>query len=384
MKLGFYDDNKLNPYSKYGADSVHNNHHVALAKKISQQSLVLLKNNGVLPLEKNKYPSILVTGANSASIEAMVGNYHGLSGDIVTIAEGIAKLAGPATAVQYDQGCDNYDTVHFGGIWASQNSDLTIAVIGLTPLLEGEEGDAFLSPSGGDKASLNLPRPHVLLIKKLREASKKPLVVVVTAGSNVDIAAIEPYADAIVLAWYPGEQGGNALADIVFGKVSPSGRLPVTFYKSLNDLPDYSNYSMKGRTYRYFNGAVQYPFGFGLSYTNFDYGWTKQPRAEYALTDKIEIALSVKNTGAMDGDEVVQAYIEYPEIEGMPLKELKAFKKVSIQKGKMATVSLSIPIRELQKWDAATNSWKLYKGKYSVCLGKNSADYILKQSFTIQ
>jgi beta-glucosidase len=384
MKLGFYDDNKLNPYTKYGADSVHNNHHVALARKISQQSMVLLKNNGVLPLQKNKYPSILVTGANSASIEAMVGNYHGLSGDIVTMAEGIAKLAGPVTAVQYDQGCDNYDTVHFGGIWASQNSDLTIAVIGLTPLLEGEEGDAFLSPSGGDKASLNLPRPHVLLIKKLREASKKPLIVVVTAGSNVDIAAIESYADAIILAWYPGEQGGNALADVVFGNVSPSGRLPVTFYKSLNDLPEYSNYNMKGRTYRYFNGAVQYPFGFGLSYTNFNYGWTKQPNAQYALTDKIDLTVAVKNTGTMDGDEVVQAYIEYPEIEGMPLKELKAFKKVSIQKGKTSTVSLSIPVSELQKWDAATNNWKLYKGKYSVCLGKNAADYILKKSFSIQ
>lgn len=162
IKLGFFDDNKLNPYSRFGADSVHNNFHVALARKMAQQSMVLLKNNGVLPLQKDKYASIMVTGANSASIEAMVGNYHALSGDIVTIAEGIAKAAGPATAVQYDQGSDYTDTVHFGGIWATQNSDLTIAVVGLTPLLEGEEGDAFLSASGGDRATLSLPRSHIL------------------------------------------------------------------------------------------------------------------------------------------------------------------------------------------------------------------------------
>ena len=384
IKLGFFDDNKLNPYSRYGADSVHNKQHIALALQMAQQSMVLLKNDGVLPLPKDKYPSMLVTGANAASVEAMVGNYHGINGDIVTIAEGIAKAAGPATAVQYDQGCDNMDTVHFGGIWASQNSDITVVVIGLTPLMEGEEGDAFLSPGGGDKISLDLPRPHILLLQKLREASKKPIVAVITAGSNVDIAAIEPYADAIVLAWYPGEQGGNALADILYGKVSPSGRLPVTFYKSLSDLPDYKDYSMKGRTYRYFNGNVQYPFGFGLSYTTFNYAWSKMPKAMYALADKIDFSLTINNTGKMDGDEVVQAYIEYPQSEGMPLKELKAFKKIHIKKGAASIAALSIPVSDLQKWDMATNNWKLYKGNYTICIGKNASEYLLKKTFTVQ
>lgn len=384
IKLGFFDDNKLNPYSRYGADSVHNNQHIELARKIARQSMVLLKNNGVLPLQKDKYPSIIVTGANAASVEAMIGNYHGLSGDIVTIAEGIAKAAGPATAVQYDQGSDYTDTVHFGGIWAAQNSDLTIAVIGLTPLLEGEEGDAFLSPSGGDRTSLSLPRSHILFLKKLWEAHKKPIIAVVTAGSNVDIASIEPYADAIILAWYPGEQGGNALADIVFGSVSPSGRLPVTFYQSLNDLPEYTNYDMKGRTYRYYNGPVQYPFGFGLSYTSFNYKWNKEPKSQYEQGDKIDLSVDINNAGKMDGDEVVQAYIEYPEGEGMPLKELKAFKKVLIKKGNVTTVSLSIPVGELQKWDAVTNNWKLYRGNYTVCLGKNAKENLLKKTFAIK
>jgi len=293
-------------------------------------------------------------------------------------------MAGPATAVQYDQGCDNADTLHFGGIWASQNSDITIAVIGLNPTIEGEEGDAFLSASGGDKADLNIPRPHTLFIKKLREASNKPLVVVVTAGSAVDISTIQPYADAIILAWYPGEQGGNALADILFGKISPSGRLPVTFYNSLNDLPDYSSYEMKGRTYRYFEGEVQYPFGFGLSYTSFEYRWNKAPKSDYADMDKIEISVEIENTGAMDGEEVVQAYIAYPEIEGMPIHELKAFKKVNIQMGKTETIVLSIPLSELQKWDSNTSSWSLYPGTYSVCLGKNATELYFEQEFTIK
>ncbi|MEO6730580.1 MAG: glycoside hydrolase family 3 N-terminal domain-containing protein [Ferruginibacter sp.] len=384
MKLGLFDDNKLNPYSRYGADSVHNSYHVSLARKTAQQSIVLLKNNGVLPLQKDKYSSIMVVGANAASLAAMVGNYHGLSGEIVTIAEGIAKAAGPATAVQYDQGSDYTDTVRFGGIWAAQNSDLTIAVIGLTPLLEGEEGDAFLSVSGGDKASLSLPRAHILFLKKLREAHKKPIIVVVNAGSNVDIAAIEPYADAIVLAWYPGEQGGNAVADVIFGKISPSGRLPVTFYRSLDDLPDYKEYSMKGRTYRYFNGPVQYPFGFGLSYSTFKYQWKKQPNNQYVQADKIDFIVAVENTGKMDADDVLQAYIEYPTSEGMPLKELKAFKKVHIKKGTISSVTLSIPVSELKKWDTATNSWKLYKGSYFLCLGKNANEYFLKQGFTVK
>ncbi|MDP4226358.1 MAG: glycoside hydrolase family 3 N-terminal domain-containing protein, partial [Bacteroidota bacterium] len=328
MKLGFFDDPSIVPYKNYGADSVHNAAHVALARKVAQQSMVLLKNNGVLPLQKDHYASLLVAGANASSLDALMGNYHGISGNMVTFAEGITREAGPATDVQYDLGCNDADTVHFGGIWASTGCDATIAVIGLTPILEGEEGDAFLSVSGGDKATLELPAAHIAFLKQLRKASNKPVIAVVTAGSAVDIAAIEPYADAIILAWYPGEQGGSALADILFGKVSPSGRLPVTFYRSVNDLPDFKDYAMKGRTYRYFSGKVQYPFGFGLSYTSFSYSWKTEPKRNYASGDTVQMTVQVQNPGYFDGDEVVQAYIAYPQIERMPLKELKAFKRV--------------------------------------------------------
>jgi len=384
IKLGLLDAPAASPYSQYGEDSVNNSYHAWLAREAARESMVLLKNDGVLPLTQDKYASMLVTGSNSASLEALMGNYHGVSGNMVTFAAGLAKAAGPGMAMQYDQGCDFSDTLHFGGIWASQNCDVTVAVIGLTPLLEGEEGDAFLSPSGGDKNTLSLPRSQILFMKKLREAHKKPIIAVITAGSAVDVEAIAPYADAIILAWYPGEQGGNALADIIFGKYSPAGRLPVTFYQSLHDLPDYKDYSMKNRTYRYFKGKTEYPFGYGLSYTKFDYNWHTAPAKEYRSKDTIRVAVAVKNTGAFDGDEVVQAYITYPDMERMPVKELKAFKRVHVSKGGEATAILEIPVTELQKWDLQQHHWKLYKGTYKINIGKSSASFVLSQAFNLR
>ena len=384
IKLGFYDSATANPYSGYGADSVNNSYHRMLALQMAQESMVLLQNNGVLPLQKDQYTSIMVAGANAASNEVLFGNYHGVNNNMTTFVEGISKAAGPAIAVNYDQGSDYSDTTRFGGIWAAGNSDITIAVIGLTPVLEGEEGDAFLSVSGGDKVTLSLPNPHILYLQKLKAATKKPIIAVVTAGSDVDIAAIAPYADAVVLAWYPGEEGGTALANLLFGHVSPSGRLPVTFYNALNDLPAYNNYTMQGRTYRYFTKAVQYPFGYGLSYTTFDYTWNQPPLAAYAAKDTIQCAVQVRNTGAMDGDEVVQAYITYPNAKDMPVKELKAFKKVSVPKNSTAGVQLSIPVSELQKWDAQQHGWRLYKGTYTIAIAKNANEYIMEKTFTIK
>lgn len=384
MKLGLLDSSPFNKYASYGQDSINNAAHIALARKAATQTMVLLKNNGVLPIAKEKYPSMLVTGVNSASVEALVGNYHGINGNLVTFTEGIAKAAGSGCAVQYDQGCDNADTLHFGGIWASQCCDLTVAVIGLSPLLEGEEGDAFLSQTNGDKTTLSLPEAQILFMKKLRAAHNKPIIAVVTSGSAVDVTAIEPYCDAMILAWYPGEQGGNALADILFGKVSPSGRLPLTFYKSVNDLPDFTSYAMQGRTYRYFKGTPAYPFGYGLSYTKFDYEWAQQPKEKYTVKDSIQFSVTVKNVGNYTSDEVVQAYIEYPGVERMPLKELKAFKKQTVEKGGSSTVTLSIPVADLQKWDMKTHKWKIYNGQYSLCIGKNSTEYLLKKVFVIK
>jgi beta-glucosidase len=385
FKLGFYDKPESVPFHSLGQESIRSAANVDFARKAAQQSMVLLKNDkNILPLKSELYGSILVAGANAASLDALLGNYHGVSSDVITFVEGITKAAGPATVVQYDLGCNDVDSVHFGGLWASENSDVTIAVLGLTPVLEGEEGDAFLAAHGGDKADLNIPASHLAFLKALRKKHKKPIIAVITAGSAINVAAIEPYADAVVLAWYPGEQGGNALADILFGKVSPSGRLPVTFYKSFNDLPAYDSYATKGRTYRYFSGDVQYPFGFGLSYTQFAYSWKQKPQESYKAKDIVSFSVQVKNTGAYDGDEVVQAYIKYPSGERAPLKELKQFSRVHVAKGSQQDVTLTIPVADLQKWNLKKNAWEVVPGKYTVFVGGNSQDEKAVASFKIK
>jgi beta-glucosidase len=383
MKLGFYNDQSSGPFAKYGEDSVSNNYHKMLARKMAQQTMVLLKNDkNILPLDKSKYSAIMVVGPNAASLDALVANYHGVSDKAVNFVEGITAAVNSGTRVEYDQGCDYNDTVHFGGTWASGNADVTIAVIGLTPVYEGEEGDAFLTT--GDKKTLDLPASHIAYMKALRKASNKPIIAVITAGSAVDVSSILPYADAIIFAWYPGEQGGNALADILFGKISPAGRLPVTFYQSLNDVPDFSSYSMNERTYRYYNGKAQYPFGFGLSYTSFGYSWAQQPAKINSLKDTLAFSVTIKNTGKMNGDEVAQVYIQYPNLDRMPLKELKSFKRIFLEKENSKTIQFKIPLQELQKWDLQQHQWKLYPGSYSVLIGSNSQDIKLKATVTVK
>ncbi|HEY9195814.1 MAG TPA: glycoside hydrolase family 3 N-terminal domain-containing protein, partial [Mucilaginibacter sp.] len=231
FKLGFFDEGGLPAFKSYGADSIHNAAHIALARKVAQQSMVLLKNdNNILPFKPGQYSSFMVLGPNAAALDPMIGSYHGVSSKVVNFVEGITAAVDRATRVEYDLGCDYRDTTHFGGIWAAGNADVTIAVLGLSPVLEGEAGDAFLAESGGDKKSLSLPASEIAFMKALRKSVKKPIIAVITAGSDVDVSAIAPYADAVIFAWYPGEQGGNAFADIVFGKISPSGHLPLTFY----------------------------------------------------------------------------------------------------------------------------------------------------------
>lgn len=385
FKLGFYNNKKNDPYKNYLSDSLHNDKHIQLARTLAQQSMVLLKNeNNLLPLKKDAYSSIMIVGPNATSYDALLGNYHGVSDKAVNFVEGITAAFDPATRIEYDLGCDYTDTTKFGGIWAAGNANLTIAVMGLSPVLEGEAGDAFLSQTGGDKKDIQLPASEVAYLKQLRKSVKTPIVLLITAGSCVDIASVAPYADAIVFAWYPGEQGGNALADIILGKVSPSGRLPITFYKSVNDLPDYTSYAMKGRTYRYYNGEVAFPFGFGLSYVNFDYKYSKAPKNNYNAKDTITATVSVSNKGNMDAAEVVQAYIVYPNSERMPLKELKFFKKLDIAKTTTKNTSIAIPVSDLKKWDLKLNKWMLYPGDYKLEIGTNAKEITLSSNFTVQ
>ncbi|MXV51859.1 glycosyl hydrolase [Pedobacter sp. HMF7647] len=385
MKLGFYNDPQKSPYYNYRDDSIHNSKHVALSRLAAQQSMVLLKNdNKLLPLKDKSFNSIMVLGPNAASLDAIVGSYHGVNAQMVNFVEGISGAVSKGTRVEYDLGTSDNDSSHFGGIWGAGNADVTVAVIGLTPVYEGEAGDAFLSAAGGDKKDLNLPDNQLALMKALRKGVKKPIIAVVTAGSDVNIAAIEPYADAIILAWYPGEQAGNALADIILGKVSPSGRLPLTFYNSVDDLPSFDNYAMKGRTYRYFTGKVQYPFGFGLSYTTFNHNLQSTLKKEYRQSDTITVTCQSTNTGSIKADDVIQGYIHYPKIDGMPVKELKAFARLTLEAQQSGLVTFKIPVSELMKWDAAKNKAVLYPGKYELIVGKNALDDEVVALFTIK
>ncbi len=382
IKLGFFDDASLSPYKNYGEDSVANSYHRMLARKMAAESMVLLKNtNNILPLDKNKYNQIMIVGPNAASLDALLGNYHGVTGNAVNFVEGITASVGSGTRVEYDMGCDYQDTTKFGGIWAASNADITIAVLGLTPVYEGEEGDAFLSKDGADRSTLSLPAAHIAYLKALRKGTKTPIVLVINSGSAVDVSEVAPYADAIILAWYPGEEGGNALADILFGKISPSGHLPVTFYNSLNNVPAYDNYEMKGRTYRYFSGSVQYPFGFGLSYTTFEYSWMLKPKV---ANDSITFSVMIKNTGSYAGNEVAQVYVDYPDVPAMPLKELKSFKKLYLNVNESKEVVFTIPLSGLHKWDLKNNNWKLYKGTYNIFVGSNSSDSRLTSGFILK
>lgn len=374
FKLGLYDNPAHDHYKNFREDSIANDFHLALAKKMATESMVLLKNNGnLLPLDKNKIKSVIVLGPNSASYDVLIGNYHGITDDAVTYVEGIVKGAG-RIKVDYDQGCDFNDTIHFGGLWSAGYFDIAIAVLGNTPQYEGEEGDAFLSVDNGDRKNLQLPASHIAFLKRLRQSIDKPIILILTGGGAIDISQVEQYADAIIFAWYSGEQGGNALSDIIFGVESPSGRLPVTFYKSVNDLPEFTDYNMKNRTYRYFEGPVLYPFGYGLSYTTFVYNWAEKPSNHLSMQDVLNFNVNIKNNGRMDGDEVVQVYIEYPNIERMPIKELKEFERISLMKNESKTMNFSIPVTELMKWDIQSNKWKLFQGKYRIFIGSNSID----------
>ena len=382
IKLGFFDDNTTSPYKTFLSDSIANDYHRMLSRKMAEQSMVLLKNNNnILPLDIKKYPQLMIVGPNASSLDALLGNYHGVTGHAVNFVEGITEAVGVGARVEYDQGCDYKDTTKFGGIWAAGNANITIACLGLTPVYEGEEGDAFLSEYGADRKTLSIPAAHIAYLKALRKGTKNPIILVINSGSAVDVSELAPYADAIILAWYPGEEGGNALANILFGKVSPSGHLPVTFYKSVEQLPDYKSYTMQGRTYRYFNGEVEYPFGFGMSYTKFDYAWNEQPVIK---DDSIIFSINIKNSGSYNGDEVAQVYVQYPNMPRMPIKELKTFQRVSLNINEQKTIQFSIALDEIKKWNLNKDTWQLYKGIYTINIGSNSNDAQLSSHVNIR
>ena len=358
IRLGLLDKLEDVPYNAIPPEAVGSAKHRQLARNMAKESIVLLKNsNNVLPLAKD-IRNLYVTGPNAASEECLLGNYYGLSEDTVTILDGIVGKVSLGTTVNYKHGILPYRTNVNPIDWTTgeaKRSDACIAVIGLDGLWEGEEGEAIASPYKGDKTnSLRLPENQVEFIRNLRKDSGKPLIVVITAGSPLALPEIYDLADAVILAWYPGQEGGNAVADILFGDVNPSGRLPFTVPFSIKDLPPYEEYSMRGRTYRYMEVDPQFPFGFGLSYSTFHYEGMQLNKTLIGSDETLSVEVSVTNNSSIPGKEVIQIYLTQPGAgKSAPIRKLVAFRKVRIDPGTTRTDKFSLEPEMLRQYDTS-------------------------------
>ena len=389
FKLGVFDVDAHNPYSKIPYSVVNSQAHQIQALHMARESIVLLKNSkNILPLRK-QLKNIAVIGPNANDAEILLGNYNGDPQHIVTPLEGIQKAFAQSN-VSYAKGCNVIDTPDYNhqkdfeeALSTAAKAEVIIFVGGISPRLEGEDlkvkVPGFL---GGDKTDLNLPTVQTALLKELKKLGK-PIVLVLLNGSALAINWEQENLDSIVETWYGGERGGEALADVLTGKYNPAGRLPVTFYKSINDIPAFDDYSMEGKTYRYVNKPVLYPFGYGLSYTHFDYSNLKLSAQKLDKKSTLKVSLTLKNTGTYDGDEVVQLYIKQEGV-GMPIKELKGFKRVHVKKGEKREVSFELKASDIQHYSAKIDDLATVPGKVQLMIGPSSAKAILLSSFDLK
>ncbi|MBR4021095.1 MAG: glycoside hydrolase family 3 C-terminal domain-containing protein [Ruminococcus sp.] len=336
MRLGMF--NESTEFDDLSYDIVACEAHKAVSLKCAERSMVLLRNNGILPLDKSKISTIGVIGPNADSRAALEGNYCGTADRYITFLEGIQdEFDGK---VIYSLGSHLYkdramalglpdDRIAEAQIIA-EHSDVVVLCVGLDATIEGEEGDTGNEFSSGDKNDLRLPEAQRKLVNAVMEIGK-PVIIVTAAGSAINV---EADCDALLHVWYPGQYGGKALANILFGKVSPSAKLPVTFYEDASLLPDFCDYSMKNRTYRYAENNILYPFGYGLTYSQVEC-------SDLTYSDK-KVSLSVTNTGNSDTEDVVQIYIKGYSENAVSNYSLCGFKRVSLKKGETQKIELML------------------------------------------
>ena len=414
MKLGLFD--REIPYSDIPFDEVDSSEHRALNLTAAKKCLVLLKNqDGFLPLDKKKLRSIGVIGPNADSRAALVGNYEGTASEYITVLEGIREAAGDEIRVHYSEGCHLYRDRISGLAGANDRvsearavadaSDVVVVCLGLDATIEGEEGDAGNEFGSGDKKSLSLPGLQEDILKTVCE-SGKPVILVLLAGSALAVTwADESGAvPAIVQGWYPGAQGGRAIAKLLFGEFSPEGKLPVTFYRTTEELPDFTDYSMKNRTYRYMKNEALYPFGYGLSYTSFSCradvevdgvpaagtralngpdaaaqaGGEPGAAADGAIPElradsTVTVRASVTNCGPYDGAETVQVYVKAKNVPDAPNFQLKGLKKVSLAKGETKEVMITLDSRAFGLFNENCEK-VLTAGEYEIFVGTCQPD----------
>jgi len=387
MKLGMFDKEENVPYTKIPYEVNDCQEHRNLAREVAERSITLLKNDGILPLDLDKINSVAVIGPNADSRKALMGNYYGTASKYVTVLEGIRDILGKDKRVFYSVGSALADQFSEGlsrmlgegpdrlseAVSCAEKADVTILCLGLDESLEGEEGDTGNEYFSGDKADLSLPKCQVQLLEAIL-ATGKPVIVVVLAGSALDLRLADEKANAVLQAWYPGEEGGHAVASIIFGRSNPCGRLPVTFYYGAEDLPDFRDYSMKGRTYKYMETEALYPFGFGLSYTSFDYSNLSLSADRIKAGESFECSVTIRNTGKYDGYEVAQLYLKDMEAGAVvPRWQLNGIRCVFLKAGEEKTVSFKLTPRQMALVDDEGNI-VLEPGKFRVYVGGSQPD----------
>lgn len=382
MKLGLFDDPKQVPYSTITYADNDTKEHRELNFEASRKSFVLLKNeNHILPLDKNKIRTIGIIGPNADNRKALVGNYEGTASRYITLSEGIQDYVGDDVRVMVSEGChlckpkvsglgqENDRMSEVRGV--CEMSDVIIACMGLDSSLEGEEGDEGNEFASGDKPNLNLPGLQEEVLETIY-ASGKPVVLVLLSGSALAVTWADEHIPAIIEGWYPGAQGGRALASVLFGDYSPEGKLPVTFYRTTEELPAFTDYAMKGRTYRYMTQKALYPFGYGLSYTDFELSGVSMSQDTVEKDSEITVKAVLKNTGAMAGAETVQVYVKSCR-EDTPNAQLKALKKVHLAPGEEKEVILTLPAKSFGLHNE-NGDMVLEAGEYLVYVGTQQPD----------
>jgi beta-glucosidase len=416
FKLGLFDPSNMVPYLQITTKQLDTPEHRQMALQMARESLVLLKNDGLLPLNRSKVKRIAVFGENANNQRVLYGNYNGTPSSAVTILQGIRAIAGTNIDVSYAEGCPlvirpaGGGTGRRGGFGGSggqpaapprplpelqaealsnaANADIVIYVGGINSQLEGEEGNARGSGgvegfSNGDRTRIELPQVQEDLIRALH-ATGKPVIMINCSGSAMAIPWEAEHLPAIIQAWYPGEEGGRAVGEILFGSVNPSGHLPVTFYRSTAELPAFTNYSMVNRTYRYFTGRPLYAFGHGLSYTKFEFRSGKLESKKIAANGTAKVTFTVKNSGNRDGDEVAQVYFRHVRSSvPQPKLALCGFTRVHLKRGDSSQVTVEIPAARLRYWDTEKKQYVVEPGDYEFLIGAASDDIRLRLPMTI-
>lgn len=381
MKLGMLNGEEKTPYDDIPYTVVDSRQMQELNLKTAEKCVVLLKNEGgLLPLDESRIGTIGIIGPNANNRKALVGNYEGTASRYYTIAEGIQERVGDNIRVLVSEGCHLYrDQISDLSIGKDRDSevkavceasDVVVMCLGLDSGLEGEEGDQGNQYASGDKPNLHLPGKQQEILE-IAYTSGKPIVLIVLSGSALAIDWADENIPAIIQGWYPGAQGGRAIARVLFGDKNPEGRMPVTFYRTSEELPAFTDYSMKGRTYCYMKGEALYPFGYGLSYTEFTYT-SVRTSSDIIQTEGITVRAVITNIGSRDGIETVQIYIK-ADRDNTPNAQLKGIRKVPLQVGESREIAVRLPLDAFALYDEQGVN-RIEQGRYRIYIGGTQPD----------